>query len=45
MLRELRLKNILHTKQFTREDLETIFETAKDMEKILEFKSEGNLLR
>jgi aspartate carbamoyltransferase catalytic subunit len=38
-------KNILHTKQFIREDLEHIFSTAKDMEKILEFKSEGNLLR
>lgn len=37
--------NILHTKQFSRVDLEEIFDTAKDMEKILEFKSEGNLLR
>jgi aspartate carbamoyltransferase catalytic subunit len=37
--------NILHTKQFSRIDLETVFDTAKDMEKILEFKSEGNLLR
>lgn len=37
--------NILHTKQFTREDLEHIFSVANDMEKILEFKSEWNLLR
>lgn len=45
MLYTLAHQNILHTKQFSRQDLETIFETAKDMEKILEFKSEWNLLR
>lgn len=45
MLYTLPHTNILHTKQFSRKDLETIFETAKDMEKILEFQSEWNLLR
>lgn len=37
-------KNILHTKQFTKEDLETIFKTARDMEKIISWESPGKLL-
>ena len=37
-------KNILHTKQFSREDLETIFKTARDMEKIISWESPGKLL-
>ncbi len=34
-MKKLAFKDILHTKQFSREDLELIFETAYDMEKIL----------
>lgn len=37
-------KDILHTKQFSREDLELIFETARDMEKILRWERPGKLL-
>jgi len=37
-------KNILHTKQFTREDMELIFDTAHDMEKIIEWEKPGKLL-
>lgn len=37
-------KNILHTKQFSKEDLETIFTTARDMEKIISWESKGKLL-
>ena len=37
-------KNILHTKQFSRDDLETIFKTARDMEKIISWESPGKLL-
>mgnify|MGYP000173893099 CR=1 FL=1 len=37
-------KNILHTKQFSKDDLETIFKTARDMEKIISWESPGKLL-
>lgn len=37
-------KDILHTKQFQRKDLELIFETARDMEKIINWESPGKLL-
>ena len=37
-------KDILHTKQFTRKDLELIFETARDMEKIISGKEVGRQL-
>ena len=37
-------KNILHTKQFSRSDLETIFETARDMEKIISWERPWKLL-
>lgn len=32
---KLPFKDLLHTKQFTRKDLELIFETANEMEKYL----------
>jgi aspartate carbamoyltransferase catalytic subunit len=34
-MKKLAFKDILHTKQFTREDLDLIFATAKEMEKYL----------
>ncbi len=34
-------KNILHTKQFSKEDLETIFKTARDMEDVISGKTSG----
>ncbi len=34
-MKKLAYKDIIHTKQFSRKDLELIFETAEDMEKIL----------
>ena len=37
-------KDILHTKQFSRKDLELIFETAQDMEKIISWERPGKLL-
>lgn len=43
-MKTLPYKDILHTKQFQREDLETIFETARDMEKIISWESPGKLL-
>ncbi len=43
-MKYLPYKDILHTKQFSREDLECIFETARDMEKIISWESPGKLL-
>ena len=40
----LPFKDILHTKQFLRADLELIFDTAKDMEKIISSERPGRLL-
>jgi len=34
-MKKLPFKDILHTKQFEREDLNLIFDTSKDMEKYL----------
>ncbi len=43
-MKSLPYKDILHTKQFARADLEMIFETARDMEKIISWESPGKLL-
>lgn len=43
-MNSLPYKDILHTRQFSREDLELIFETARDMEKILRWERPGKLL-
>ena len=40
----LPFKDILHTKQFSRADLELIFDTAKDMEKIISWERPWRLL-
>jgi len=34
-MKKLPFKDILHTKQFSKEDLDLIFATAKDMEKYI----------
>lgn len=41
---QLPYKDILHTKQFKRPDLEIIFDTARDMEKIIGWERPGRLL-
>lgn len=43
-MKQLPFKDILHTKQFSRQDLELIFETARDMEKIISWERPGKLL-
>jgi len=43
-MKQLPYKDILHTKQFAREDLELIFETARGMEKIISGKVVGRQL-
>jgi len=43
-MKKLAYKDILHTKQFSREDLELIFETAGDMEKYLSWEKRGKPL-
>ena len=39
-MKKLSFRNVLHTKQFSKKDLDLIFETARDMEKIISFHSE-----
>ncbi len=43
-MKKLVYKDIIHTKQFSREDLELIFETAEDMEKYLSGEKRGKPL-
>lgn len=43
-MKSLPFKDILHTKYFSRDDLELIFDTAKDMEKYLTWEKKGKLL-
>jgi len=43
-MKTLPFKDILHTKQFSRSDLELIFETAQDMEKYLNWEKKGKPL-
>lgn len=43
-MKKLPFKDILHTKQFSRDDLELIFETARDMEKIISWERPWKLL-
>jgi len=43
-MKKLAYKDICHTKQFSREDLELIFETAEDMEKYLSGEKRGKPL-